>query len=262
MILLIKGFIIGLAKVVPGVSGSLVALNLGLYEKGIDSISNYFKDIKNNSIFLLKVGIGILIALIFGSKIISFLLNKNAFITMIVFIGLLLGSNISFFKKIKTKKEKIFILTTFIIMLLLFFIKTNIKYVYVDNFNNNIYVIILGFLDAATMIIPAISGTVIFILLGCYDFILYLFSNIFSNIKVFILFFIGLIMGIIVVTKIMSILLKNKRELIYSLINGFFLSSMMYLIIETIKLKYSIIDIIISIPMLILSYKIGSLNKE
>lgn len=260
--LILKGFIIGLAKIIPGVSGSLVALNLGLYEKGIKAISTFFNNVKENILFLSKVGIGILLAIIFGSKGLCFFLNNYAFLTMITFIGLLLGSNISFLKKTNSKKEFIYIILTFLVMLLLFSIKTNINYIYKDNILNNMYVILLGFLDATTMIIPALSGTVIFLLLGSYDFILTMFSNILNNIKVFLFFTIGLIIGIIVITKIMNNLLENKREIIYPVINGFFLSSMLYLIIETFKLNYSYIDFILSIPILFISYKIGSLSNK
>lgn len=260
--LILKGFIIGLAKIIPGVSGSLVALNLGLYEKGIKAISTFFNNVKENILFLSKVGIGILLAIIFGSKGLCFFLNNYAFLTMITFIGLLLGSNISFLKKTNSKKEFIYIILTFLVMLLLFSIKTNINYIYKDNILNNMYVILLGFLDATTMIIPALSGTVIFLLLGSYDFILTMFSNILNNIKVFLFFTIGLIIGIIVITKIMNNLLENKKEIIYPVINGFFLSSMLYLIIETFKLNYSYIDFILSIPILFISYKIGSLSNK
>lgn len=260
--LILKGFIIGLAKIIPGVSGSLVALNLGLYEKGIKAISTFFNNVKENILFLSKVGIGILLAIIFGSKGLCFFLNNYAFLTMFTFIGLLLGSNISFLKKTNSKKEFIYIILTFLVMLLLFSIKTNINYIYKDNILNNLYVILLGFLDATTMIIPALSGTVIFLLLGSYDFILTMFSNILNNIKVFLFFTIGLIIGIIVITKIMNNLLENKKEIIYPVINGFFLFSMLYLIIETFKLNYSYIDFILSIPILFISYKIGSLSNK
>ena len=257
-----KGFIIGLAKIIPGVSGSLVALNLGLYEKGINAISYFYKDIKKNAIFLINIGIGILIAIIFGSKVISFLLNKYYFLTMITFIGLLIGSDIAFLKNMKSKKDYIYSFITFILTFTLFFIKTDFNYTYNNTFLNNLFVIFLGFLDASTMIIPAISGTVLFMLFGTYDFILSLFSNMFSNIKITIYFFIGLMIGVILVTRLMSYLLRTKKSLIYSMINGFFLSSMLYLIIETFKISITFNELLLSIPLFIISYKVGKLNSN
>ena len=69
--LIIKGIIIGIGKIIPGVSGSMLAISKGIYQKLIDSINNFFKDIKNNSIFLIKVIIGTLISIIFFSNVIN-----------------------------------------------------------------------------------------------------------------------------------------------------------------------------------------------
>ena len=102
-ILIIKGFIIGIAKIIPGVSGSLVALNLGLYERGIEAISNFFNNVKSNMIFLLNVGIGIIISIIIGSKVIDYALLKFYFPTILLFIGLLIGTIPNLFKKANIK---------------------------------------------------------------------------------------------------------------------------------------------------------------
>ena len=260
--LLIKGFIVGIAKIIPGVSGSLVALNLGIYNKAIKAISNFFKDVKSNLHFLLNVGTGVLLAIIFGSKIINYLLTKNYYFTMIIFIGLLIGSNIKTFKESSTPKQKLYMLIIFLLMFSLFFIKTNINYTYKNNLLNNVYVIILGFIDAATMIIPAISGTIIFMLMGSYNFILNMFGNVIDNFNVMILFSIGLFIGIIIVTKIMDKLFDTKQEIIFSIINGFFLSSILYLCIEIFKHINNLYEILLSIPLLYISYKISyKLNK-
>jgi putative membrane protein len=259
IIILFKGFIIGIGKIIPGVSGSLIALNLGLYEKIINSISNFFKDVKNNIYFLSNVGIGMLIAIVLGSKLLNYLLSNYYFITIITFIGLLIGSNINFFKHMKTKKEYVLTIITFILMLSLFFIKTNVVYIYKNNLLNNFYIFILGFIDAATTIIPSISGTVIFMILGSYEFILSIFSNPFSNIKITFLFFIGLFIGIILISKLMDNLLKNKKNIIYPIINGFFLSSILFLLIESFTKIDNLLEINLFFPIIIISYKIGKL---
>ena len=262
VILFLKGFIIGIGKIIPGVSGSLIALNMGIYEKIINSISNFFKDVNNNVRFLLNVGIGIIFAIIIGSNILSFLLFKYYFITMTIFIGLLIGSNISFLKNTSTKKEIIIVVVTFLIMFSLFFIKNDNTFIYADNILNNIYIIVLGLIDAATTIIPAVSGTAIFMILGSYELFLSIFSNPLSNIKITILFFIGLFIGIIVISKIMNNLLQNKKEIIYPIINGFFLSSILFLMIETFKKINNYNQIILFIPIFFISYKIGKLCNK
>ena len=75
IILFFKGFIVGLGKIIPGVSGSLLAFSLGIYEKAIDAINNFFSDIKENILFLGKIGLGVVLAILLCSKLIIFLLN-------------------------------------------------------------------------------------------------------------------------------------------------------------------------------------------
>lgn len=264
-ILIIKGFIIGLAKIIPGVSGSLVALNLGLYERGIEAISNFFKNVKSNMIFLLNVGIGIILSIIIGSKIIDYTLLKFYFPTMLLFIGLLVGTIPNLFKKanIKTKSEMFYFIAIFILMIILTFLKTDTNFIYIDNLKNNLYVILIGFIDAFTMIIPGVSGTATFMLIGCYDFFLSIFSNltnlnnILDNIKIVMLFSIGLGFGIILVTKLMSYLLNNKKNIIYPIITAFSISSIIFLILQVLSTKIKIIELLIGLVLFISGLKIS-----
>ena len=87
--LIFKGFIVGLGKIIPGVSGSLIAVSLGIYEKSIECISHFFKDVRNNLYFLGLIGIGVVLAVILGSKVIILLINNFYLPTMFLFIGLI-----------------------------------------------------------------------------------------------------------------------------------------------------------------------------
>ena len=72
-ILFIKGFIIGIGKIIPGISGAMLAISLNLYEKGLNAITHFFNDIKNNLYFLGSLALGILFSCFFFSKILLFL---------------------------------------------------------------------------------------------------------------------------------------------------------------------------------------------
>lgn len=254
---IIKGFFIGFGKIIPGVSGSLIALNLGLYEKGIDAISNFFEDAKNNIYFLSNVGTGIIIAIILGSNVINYLLIKYYFITMMLFIGLIIGTTNDVIKKVnlKNKKEFLYFIMIFIFMIILCFVKTNNNYNYSNNILNNLYIILIGFIDATTMIIPGISGTAIFMLMGCYNFFLSIFSNPFDNIFLTILFIIGLFLGIIIISKIMNYLINKKQHIIYPIILGFSLSSIVILFLKTF-INYNG-NLLIGIVLLLIGYKLS-----
>ena len=110
------GFIIGLGKIIPGVSGSVLAITLGVYERLIKAINNIFKDI-NNIYYLSKIGIGIIISIVFFSRIITYLLSNYYTYTIFVFVGLILGSMKEITINTKLKYWYLTLLSFFIIVL-------------------------------------------------------------------------------------------------------------------------------------------------
>src|SRR5690625_3367528 len=89
--LLLKGALMGISNVIPGVSGGTMAVSLGIYDDFIFSITHLLKKTKKSLKFLLPIGIGLLIGIVFFSYGIEYLLNEHAFITSFVFIDLILG---------------------------------------------------------------------------------------------------------------------------------------------------------------------------
>ena len=93
--LLFKGIIIGIGKIIPGVSGSMLAVSMGLYENLIYSVNNFFDNPKKNFFFLTKLAIGVLIGIVLFSNIIKYFLEEYYIYTMTLFIGLILGGIIT-----------------------------------------------------------------------------------------------------------------------------------------------------------------------
>jgi len=158
----------------------------------------------------------------FFSNIMSYLLNNHYLYTMSLFIGLILGTVPSIVKKTKfsIKSFKYLILAFLIIMFINFF-KFEESFVPEQSLIDLIIIAILGIVDAFTTVIPGISGTATFIMLGVYDFILWLFANPFSNLFFTICFGFGLILGIIIASILMNKLLKKYPDQIYQIILGF-----------------------------------------
>lgn len=235
--LIMKGMIIGIGKIIPGVSGSLLAISLGVYEKAIDSLININKDSKN-IVFLGKIGIGILISIIFFSKIILYFLNNYYLYTMIFFIGLMMGNIPSSIKIVKQAKKKdiIYLLLSLLLVYIIYKFKSPIVYSPNISFNNFIIIFMLGVTDAITMIVPGISGTALFMMLNCYHFIIDLFSNLFSKIYFTVTFGIGVIIGILITGYIMNKLLTKHKEKVHLVILGFTISSLIVLLIPIIKM--------------------------
>ena len=88
--LFLVGILIGTAMIIPGVSGAVIAVIFGVYDKMIKSLTNLFKDFKNNFMFLFILGLGILMGAIWFSNVLMFLYHKHEVITKFSFIGLIL----------------------------------------------------------------------------------------------------------------------------------------------------------------------------
>ena len=103
LILFIKGFIMGIANVIPGVSGGTLAVILGIFKDFVGSISNIFKSFKKSILFLLPIVIGMGVAIIASSKLIENCLTYYPLATILFFVGLILGGVPILFNKIKEK---------------------------------------------------------------------------------------------------------------------------------------------------------------
>lgn len=248
--LLLKGFIIGIGKIIPGVSGSLLAISLGVYEKALSSLINFFSDMIKNIYYLGTLCLGILIAIIFGSNIILYFINNYYLYTMFLFIGLMMGNFPNNFNKVKITKKinYIYFLLSIVSIFLINLIKFPTPFIPDSSINSLIIIFVLGIVDAFCMVIPGISGTAIFMMLNCYYFIMSLFSNLFSEILYASVFGIGVLVGIIISGLLMYKLLKKHRDIIYLIIFGFTISSIIILI----KPLIILINIFNIIPVLLI----------
>ena len=266
--LLLKGFIIGIAKIIPGVSGALIAISFGIYEKAIKAISNFFENTINNFLFLFPIGLGVLLSISLTSGLILYFINNYYFPTILLFIGLIMGGIPSLIDNINIKKVKfIHILILTLSFSTVFLISlVNGQHFFVETSNeliNFLLFFMIGFIDALTMIIPGISGTAVMMLLGCYDTLLQFLSNlismaaIFTNIFKVIPYLLGIVLCVIILSKVMTYLFDKKKEYMYCGILGFTLSSVLSLFFETFKNNYSILETIVALVLLVVGYNIA-----
>lgn len=263
-ILVVKGFIIGIGKVIPGVSGAMLAMSLGLYEECLEAITHLFQKFKKNMILLSSLGFGIFLAIVLGSKIIAFLLVQCYLPTILLFIGLIIGGLIPFSKsvtKYPKKASNLFLFfICFFIVIALSFVNKNSQSIF-QNINISCLYFIMGMIDAATMVIPGISGTAIFMTLGLYENLLFLFANLDSignivhNFNILIPFGVGLGMGILVISVIMTYLLKNRKEIVYHGILGFQIAALIVIFLETLTRSYEVTEIVLGCILLLLGIK-------
>ncbi len=245
--LVIKGFLIGFAFVVPGMSGGTLAVYLGLYDKLIHAIGNIFKEFKKSITFLLPVVIGIAISVVALSYLFGLLLNWNSFIVLFFFIGLMLGGLRSIYKTAKTDKLKIPAILSFliafavVIFLVVFKALGNTGSVgYIDiNFKNLIIIFLVGMAASMTMIVPGISGSALLLVLGYYTVVvtnvvgnILDFSNLLYNLEVLIPFALGAALGVILFSRVIEYCLKKYKSITYYAILGFILASCLAIFFE------------------------------
>ena len=87
-----KGIALGAGAILPGISSGVLCVVFGIYEKLLDSILYFFKDIKKNSKFLLPIFIGIFVGVLVFSNFLQYLLTTFPIQTNSIFIGLILGT--------------------------------------------------------------------------------------------------------------------------------------------------------------------------
>ncbi len=265
IILILKGMIIGLANVIPGVSGGTLMITLGIYEQVIDTISHFFSNFKNNLKFIIPLGIGIVLALLLFSKIIGLSLEKYPFATTLFFLGLILGGIPLIIKNMKKNSEKkvsnyIIAFLSFAFIIIFAMQKTGNDIALTITFPSMILLFLVGIIAAATMVIPGISGSFVLMLLGYYKPIIDTvrsitnFSLLKNNLIVLLIFAIGVLIGIVLVSKLIELLLKKFETKTYYAVFGFVIASLIAIIKPLFSIKFSILEIIIGIILLILGY--------
>lgn len=282
IILVIKGFFMGIANVIPGVSGGTIAIILGIYEKFISAISNLFKNMKENFRFLIPVVIGMVLAILILSSVIEYSYDNFPIPTMLLFVGLVLGGIPMLLKNVIGRKEckmfssYIILIFTFSLVILMAcsdLIFGTVKEVNLLELNIGGYILlfIVGVIAAATMVIPGISGSLMLMLLGYYypiierinDFVG--FNNLTKNILILGVFGIGVLVGIVLISKLLEMLFEKYNTKTYFGVLGFIFASILAIPISTClqisNLTFNLMQLIIGILLLIagsfISYKLG-----
>lgn len=266
--LILKGFVIGLGKIIPGVSGAMLAITMGIYEQGLRAISNIFTEFKKHFKFLLCLALGIVFAIILGSKVVVMCLDKFYLPTMLLFIGMIAGGIKPLFNEVKGKKIEfknilisILVVAVLIVVSLLDFGQD--KTSFSKNILSFMTFFLSGVVDAAATVIPGISGTALLIILGYYNVIMTAFSDVlnFSNFanNMFILipFGLGTVFGVIVIAKIMNYLFEHHKTTTYYSIIGFACVSVLILLFQTFNQTYHVLEILIALVLFVLGYFIA-----
>lgn len=238
--LLVKGFIIGIAFIIPGVSGGTLAIYLGVYDKLLHALGNIFKEFKKSVLFLIPIFLGIGISVVLLAKIFGILIAWNSFITLLFFIGLILGGIPKLYQEVKAEKKDPISLSIFLISFSIVIIlvvtelskTSNTIGLFDQNWHQFLLLIFLGMAASITMIVPGVSGSALLMALGYYTAIvsnvignILDFTNISYHLFVIIPFGLGCLIGIILFSKVLEFCLSRYKKQTYYAILGFIIAS-------------------------------------
>lgn len=225
------GLFIGLAIIVPGLSGAQIAIIFKLYDKLMAALAHLFR--KKSIIFLIPLVIGGLIGFIGGVFAIQKLLAISTLAIVFLFAGLMLGGMPSVVDEVKGKKFKnTYILNALIGLIIPVLISFCSIYFEVDMsslvLDPPLYfyfvAIIIGILLSLTQLIPGLSATSILLSLGLYKILLDNISlDIFNNpqlILIYALLIVGVIIGVLTISKLINKCLTSYKTGFYYLIIG------------------------------------------
>lgn len=261
----LKGIVVGIGGISPGLSGSVLLVIFGLYQKTIKAIGTIFKDFVNNLKFLVPLFAGFGIGVVLFSKLVDFLLENYEMYTRFAFLGLILGSIPLFYKEVKKegfdKKYYLIILIAAVVGTYIFLFNKEMFPTIVNP--NLLQSVMLGVAVAGSSIVPGVDSAAILSSLGLYE--LYVSSIANLNFAILIPAALGLIVGALLISIIMNKLLSKYYTITFSIIFGLFLSIIPSVLNESCVVGINIPSLI-SLLMLILgfaiSYFFGNLTEN
>lgn len=239
----LKGIVIGIANIIPGVSGGTMMVSMGIYDKLIHCITHLFKEFKKSVLFLLPIAIGMLVAIAASSFGLTWLFDHYPIQTNLLFVGLIIGGLPAILKKVKGKKVNI----GHIVAGLLFFAlvvafaamgeKEGTAADLSFGVGNVLKLFGVGIIASATMVIPGVSGSMVLMLMGFYQPVLNAIKDFFSALADFdiqgiltgcgilVPFGLGVVAGIFGIAKLVEIIFDKFPLYAYWAIIGLIVSS-------------------------------------
>ena len=245
---MLKGIGIGIANVIPGFSGGTMAVMLKIYDLFVYSFANIFNDFKNVVKKCWSLFVGILIGILFAMVVIVKLLEVIPFITIMFFVGLIFGSMPSIYEKVKKQKINIADIIGFIVAIgILVALPLIPKNEAAAQYNIGVYIImfVMGIICSSAMVIPGVSGSLVLMAFGYYAFFMSTMKEYLVNIFNFSMtnywgmfitlacFAIGCVVGLVFISKLITMLTKKYPKTVYYTILGLLVASPFSIIYAT-----------------------------
>ena len=231
------GVFIGLSVIVPGISGSTMAITMKVYDKGMYAFSHMFKEFKKCFLYALPVLVGIGVGFFSGVLAVKLLLEYLPFITICFFLGLMIGTYPVIFKEIKDQKVNakrsiltiLGFITPIVFSALSLIFSGDSNTLSGLNFGHYVFFFIFGALISITQLMPGLSATVLMMIFGYYKALIgNLGSEMLSDFKIFFVYVTmgcGFLVGVFTFSKAVEAILNKFRVPFFFLITGISLGS-------------------------------------
>lgn len=247
---ILRGVVIGVANIIPGVSGGTMMVSMGIYDTLIHCITHLFSEFRKSVKTLLPYAVGMLLGIVALASLLKFLFANYALPTSTTFIGLILGGLSPLLDKIRHKKLGVVSIGVFvlffagIIALAMTGDVSNPETLTVDA-GQMVILLVMGAVAAATMIIPGVSGSMVLMLLGYYTPVLNAvdamknavfsmdFAAMGAPLLMLVPFCAGVVLGIFGVAKLIEWLLSGFPTQTYCAVLGLVVASPVAILLRT-----------------------------
>ena len=246
---ILRGIVIGVANIIPGVSGGTMMVSMGIYDTLIHCITHLFSEFKKSVKTLLPYAIGMVVGIVALASLLTFLFDNYPLPTYTAFIGLILGGLKPLLNKVDKKKLNAVAIGLFVVFFaLIVFMATTGDVVNPDSltisFGQILILLVMGCIASATMIIPGVSGSMVLMLLGYYTPILNAvsalkdaafaldFAAMVNPVLTLAPFGLGVVLGIFGVAKLIEWLLARFPTYTYCSVLGLVISSPVAILIR------------------------------
>lgn len=238
---ILRGVAIGIANIIPGVSGGTMMVSMGIYQDVLKAVTGILKHGKESIKTLFPYAVGMGMGIIGLSFVISSLFETYPFPTAMLFIGLIFGGIPLLLPKAAKKRPSVceigLFAAFFLLIIWIQFLNTEAEKSLTGGAETMVLLFLVGGIAAATMVVPGVSGSMVLMALGYYKLILsainqfivaaltFEMQSLCLSIKILMPFGVGMLLGIFFVAKLIDWLLKKQERKTYFAILGLVMAS-------------------------------------
>lgn len=245
VIKIIKGSLVGMGSILPGISGSMVAAILKIYQDLIDALNDVTRHPIKAIISVWQYIVGVIAGLLIGFVFIKLFFDYAPIPITFLFIGFIIGAIPILLKEIKDVQFAwhhvvVFVLAILSMVGVIFLTEAQVNptsWVY------HLVVILIGIIYAIALIIPGLSGSTMLLAFGFFHLLLDIVSNVgiaiatldfalfVNQLPILLLLVLGTLIGLIGMGKVMHFLFHKYKTHFYVAVLGIVIASPMNILL-------------------------------